>query len=305
MAPSPSPADCGSKGAPFSPAALMRDIDFLAAPALDGRETGSKGDLAARQYLIARFQCLGLTPAADGRERGMPARYEQYFSYPLVVASANILGMVPGTDPAVAGEIILLAAHHDHLGKGHLGANDNASGTAALLAIAEAVVTAGGARRTIAFAAFGGEEQGLVGSRHFFMAPPKALPPERIVQVINLDMIGSYSSKKRVHAFGAFPGLPATALLAQIDDAYPKTRVALGGHSVRGDHHGFCAIGIPYVFFWTPDARCYHRRCDTPARIDRARLSDIAAMAGALTLGLGDTEADLAASRARRDCGRR
>ncbi len=295
--------DCGSGGAPFETRALARDIAFLADPALDGRKSGSAGDLTARQHLAARFACLGVAAVADG------GGYEQRFTFQLdgaPVTTGNVLAKVAGRDPAVAEEIVLVAAHHDHLGDGHLGANDNASGIAALLAVAEAVVANGAARRTIAFAAFGAEEQGLVGSQFFLTHPPAALPLAKIVQIINLDMIGSYAAKKRVHAFGAFAGLPATTLLKELDDEFPRTAVALGGHSVRGDHHGFCALGIPYVFFWTPDDRCYHRRCDTAERVtarsNAARLSDIARMAGARALALGDSEQDLAAARARLGC---
>lgn len=303
VAPTTVAPDCGSGGAPFSTRAIARDIAFLADPALDGRKSGSAGDVTTRQHLAARFACLGVAAAADG------GGYEQRFTFPLdgnTVTTGNVLAQIAGRDPEVAEEIVLVAAHHDHLGDGHLGANDNASGIAALLAVAESVVAAGGARRTIAFAAFGAEEEGLVGAQFFLAHPPAALPLAKIVQIINLDMIGSYTAKQRVHAFGAFAGLPATQLLRELDDDYPKTSVALGGHSVRGDHHGFCALGIPYVFFWTSDGRCYHRRCDTAERItagsNAERLSDIAKLAGALALGLGDSKEDLAASRARLGC---
>lgn len=302
---------CTRDEAPFSEAAMRRDVALLAAPALDGRAPGSPGDVAARAYLAARFRCFGLTPAGDG------GGFEQGFvpAGPAGAAqtTANLVGYLPGSgvrgdggdgsvDEALAAQIILVTAHHDHLGDGHLGANDNASGTAALLAVAQALAARGGASRTIAFAAFGAEELGLVGSSFYLAHPPAALPLDRVVQIINLDMIGSYSSKKRVHAFGAFAKLPATKLLQRLDDDAPRTRFSIGGHSVRGDHHGFCARGIPYVFFWTPDARCYHRRCDTAERVDYPHLADIAAVAGALVQQLGDADDDLAASRARHGC---
>src|SRR5262249_33645762 len=133
-----------------SAAALQRDVDFLAAPERDGRAPGSPGDAATRRYLAERFRCLGLVPAgADGS-------YEQPFAA-AGRATANLVGYIAGAD-AAAGEIILIGAHHDHVGDGHLGANDNASGVAALLAVAAAVVHHGAPHRTIAFVAFGGEE---------------------------------------------------------------------------------------------------------------------------------------------------
>jgi Zn-dependent M28 family amino/carboxypeptidase len=174
---------------------------------------------------------------------------------------------------------------------------------AALLGIAQAVRRHGAPRRTIAFATFGAEEQGLVGSMHLVSHPLAALPLDRIVQIINLDMVGSHASANTVSAFGTFPRQPSRAVLAELDDAYPELNVGLGGHSVRGDHLGFCRKGIPYVFFWTPDRRCYHQKCDTADRLDYPRMADIAALAGDLAQRLADTEVDLAASRARSGCG--
>lgn len=320
------PDECPRAVDPFSEASLRHDVTVLASPALDGRAPGSAGDVATRAYLMQRFRCFGLTPGGDG------GGFEQRFIPADAIAAdgdgdgatANLVGYLPGTgqrgggpsdddgrgdsgghdraDPELASQIILVTAHHDHLGDGHLGANDNASGTAALLAIAQAVAARGGHRRTIAFAAFGAEELGLVGSTYYVAHPPAALPLDRVVQVVNLDMIGSYSAKQRVHAFGAFPGLPATRLLRRLDAATPRTRFSIGGHSVRGDHHGFCQLDIPYVFFWTPDGRCYHQRCDTAERVDYPHLADIAAVAGALVERLADGDADLAAARARHGC---
>lgn len=251
----------------------------LADPALDGRAPASAGDRAARAAVVERFSCLGLTPAADD------GGFEQGFAVPQG-DTANVLATLPGDDPSLQGEIVLVMAHHDHLGAGHLGANDNASGLAAMLGVAAALAQAGPGARTVAFAAFGAEEQGLLGSSFLLAHPPRSLPPGRVVHVLNLDMIGSYSTRQRVHVFGARRGAPATALLRALVRAHPRTRFALGGESTRGDHHGFAELGIPYSFFWTPDGRCYHRRCDRAARIDYLHLADIAAVAAALTTEL-------------------
>ncbi|MGN6109875.1 MAG: M28 family metallopeptidase, partial [Kofleriaceae bacterium] len=294
-APAPAlPASCVEDGAPYAIDALKQRVAFLASPELAGRAPGTPGDAAARAAIAARFDCLGLTPGAAGN------RYEQPFG-----DTANVIGYLHGRDPEIGGDIILVGAHHDHLGDGHLGANDNASGVAALLAIAQAVRQAGPPRRTIAFVAFGAEERGLVGAEYFAANPPPTLPLTQVVQYINLDMVGSHASRRVVHAFGTFPGLPATRRLAALDDRYPKLRVGLGGHSVRGDQVPFCTRGIPYVFFWTPDARCYHATCDTAARLDYPRMADIAALAGALVHGLSEAPEDLRAVRARRGCGAR
>ena len=293
-APDASPA-CIDDGAPYDPAALRARVATLAAPALDGRAPGSAGDSAARAYLVERFRCLGLTPG------GVDGSYEQPFDA-AGHATANLIGYLAGDDPAVGDDIVLVGAHHDHLGDGHLGANDNASGAVALLALAQALHQAPH-RRTIAFVLFGGEELGLLGSQAFAAAPPAALPLARVVYDVNLDMVGSYASAGAVYAMGTFRGLPATAIVRTLQRAHPALHVGVGGRGVGSDHEAFCAAGIPYVFFWTPDKRCYHARCDTVEQLDVAHLAGIAALAGALVEQLAASPLDLAASRTRRGCG--
>jgi len=290
----PPPPSCVDDGAPYGVDDLRARVTFLASPKLDGRVPGTDGDRATRAYLVERFRCLGLQPGGD---RGT---YEQAFD-----DTANLIGYIPGNDPDVGSQIILVGAHHDHLGDGMLGANDNASGVAALLGVAQGVRRHGAPRRTIAFVTFGAEERGLVGSQHLVASPPAALPLDRIVEIINLDMVGSHASTNSVAAFGTFPRQPARAILAELGPKYPKLNVGLGGHSVRGDHLGFCQKGIPYVFFWTPDRRCYHQKCDTADRLDYPRMADIASLAGGLVQRLADTDVDLAASKARAGCGAR
>lgn len=291
-APAPA-ADCDD-GAPYAPTALRDRVAHLASAELDGRAAGSDGDIAARAYLTERFRCLGLVPAgSDG------------YAQPFVAdghPTANLIGYLPGDDAAAGGEIIVVGAHHDHLGNGHLGANDNASGSAALLAIAQALHHRGKPRRTIAFVAFGGEELGLLGSQYFAAHPPAALPLERIVYDINLDMVGSYASAGAVYAMGTFRGLAATPIVVALAAEHPALHVGIGGRGTGSDHAAFCRAGVPYVFFWTPDRRCYHERCDTVAQLDVAHLAAIAAFAGELVARLSDAPGDLAAARARLGC---
>lgn len=295
-APDPEIAPACDDRAPYDPAAVRDRVGRLAAVELDGRAAGSPGDAAARSYLAAEFRCAGLVPAGD----------EGSYAQPFVAdghPTANLIGYLPGGD--AARDIIVVGAHHDHLGDGHLGANDDASGTAALVAIARALHRAGTPRRTIAFVAFGGEELGELGSRHFAAHPPAALPLDRVVYDVNLDMVGSYTSAGAVYAMGTFRGLPATAIVRALAAEQPALHVGLGGRGVGSDHEAFCRAGVPYVFFWTPDRRCYHARCDTTDRLDLAHLTAIAELAGALVSRLADAPADLAASRARLGCGNR
>ena len=275
------PADRCSDGRPFDTKALRDDIAYLASPDLDGRAPGSDGDRAARAYIAARFACLGLSTTEQK-----------------VGDSTNLIALVPGENPE---QIVVIGAHHDHLGKRHLGANDNASGVVALLAIAKAVAQRDAKpQRSIAFVAFADEERGEVGSEYFVAHPPDEIPLAHVVEYINLDMVGSYSSRGWVAAMGAFKKLPARTIIDAI--AHPKLDVAVGGRAERSDHEAFCKAGIPYVFFWTPDDRCYHATCDTVERIDFPHMAQIAALASDLAQRLADTRLDLAASREKLGC---
>ena len=296
-APTPPPAArCIEGGTPYDLDVLRERVTLLAAPELAGRVPGTPGDARARAFIAERFACLRLVPA------GPDGAFEQPFT-DAGDATANVLGYVKGTDEA--GDIIVVGAHHDHLGGGLLGANDNASGVVALLAIAQAMQQRETPpKRTIVFATWGAEERGMRGSYHYVAHAPEALPIARVVQVINLDMVGSHASRGFVAAMGTFRGLAATGVLARLDDSYPKLNVGLGGVARGSDHEPFCKLGIPYVFFWTPDKNCYHRKCDTAAKVDFPRMVDIAALAGDLTTALADSDADLAELRRRRGCGR-
>jgi len=274
---------------PYDPAALKAEVAALADPALDGRAPGTDGDKAARTLIRERLEALGLQPA------------EQAFTDDAGHDTANVLATLAGSDPDAG--IVVVGAHHDHLGKKHLGANDDASGIAALLAIAGALHGTT-PKRTIVFAAWGAEEEGELGSEYFVAHPTIDL--DSVVEYVNLDMVGSYGSRGFVAAMGTFTKLPARTLLQQAMKSYPRLSVGLGGRAERSDHEAFCKQGIPYVFFWTPDARCYHETCDTPANLDVKHLAQIAHLAGDLVAGLADTKADLAASRAKLGCfGRR
>jgi Iap family predicted aminopeptidase len=277
-------AGCGAAtAAPAEPACLdpKAIIDALAAKALDGRAPGTDGDRAARAIIVDQLTCRGLTPET------------QDFDH-----TANIVATIPGATD----DIILLSAHHDHLGKGHLGANDNASGTAGVIELAGELAAGDKPKRTIVVALFGDEEDGMIGSTHFAEHPTIAL--DKVVEVINLDMIGSYKSEGLVAAMGTFAHLPSRALIDPlVKQARRAGLVVVPGGKARGsDFAPFCDRGIPYVFFWTPDDRCYHETCDTPDRIDTAHMTAIIGFAKQLVDALAGTDTDLAAARTKLGC---
>ena len=286
------PPSCVEDGKPFDPEAIHGRLASFAGKELDGRAPGSPGDTTARGLIVDRFRCLGLVPAFG-------SDFAQPFTAANGKATANVVGYVAGeTD-----DIIVVAAHHDHLGERHLGANDNASGVVALLAIAQAIQQRGTTpHRTIVFATFGDEEAGMIGSSYYVAHPPADLPLGKIVQVVNLDMVGSYSSKGFVAAMGTFRKLAGRTLLDELAATFPRLHVGLGGRARGSDFEPFCTQGIPYVFFWTPDAHCYHETCDTVDRIDVPHLVQIAQLAGMLTERLAATGLDLLRLKTRLGC---
>jgi hypothetical protein len=218
---------------------------------------------------------LATPPAARGRAR-------------LVVAlerddrdAANVIGILPGTDPALADEAVVVGAHYDHVGvvdgKVHHGADDNASGTAVVLGLARAFAAAGGAPRTLVFVLFGAEEIGLIGSRHYVRAP--AVPLARTVGMVNLDMVGRFGGGG-LSVTGVDSG---RGLREVVVDAASHTGVSvtLGGTPFSpSDHLRFYRAGTPVLFFHTGRHSDYHRPSDTADRIDADGMARVATVAG-------------------------
>ena len=203
----------------------------------------------------------------------------------------NVVAQVRGSDPARAGDAIVVGAHYDHLGLGgkfsdapdstgsvHNGADDNASGTAAMLEVCRALARQGHLPRTVVCAAFAGEEIGLLGSAHYVSHP--AVPIDRTVAMINLDMVGRARGRVMVGLFGGKPWmteLPRTMrdwTRLTIDD------FARGGYQAgSSDDASFTSNGVPAIAFFTGFHSDYHRPTDDVQRIDAEGGAQIAALA--------------------------
>ncbi len=170
---------------------IKEHVKVLASDTFEGREAGSQGGKAAGIYLGEHYKKYQLAGGADEKQ------YYQEFSG----RYRNILGLLPGSDPKLRDEVIVVSAHYDHVGYGnsgnsrgptgyiHNGADDNASGTAALVEVAEAITNLQiSPRRTILFALWDAEEKGLWGSAHWAGTP--TVPRQNVKMMINVDMIG-------------------------------------------------------------------------------------------------------------------
>ena len=183
----------------------------------------------------------------------------------------NVVAVLPGNDPRLRDEMIVIGGHFDHLGHGgegslyggsdsaiHYGADDNASGTAGVLVLAERFARTGGNRRTLLFMTFNGEEEGLLGSAAFLAHPPVNL--EKMVTMMNMDMIGRLDSALIVQGIGTSPGW--RELVERENRGRLTLRLIEDGYG-PSDYASFYGKGIPVIGFFTGLHKEYHRPTDT------------------------------------------
>ena len=249
-------------------AQLINDLQFLSSPALEGRLVGTEGNKQARNYIAARFDSLQLAAPDSGRFQSFPARNK--------ATGVNVLGIIKGSQ--YPDQYYVLSAHYDHLGKKgdkiYTGADDNASGTAALLAMA-AWFKLHPPKHSIIFAAFDAEEGGLMGSKYFAENPSVAI--SNIVFNLNMDMV-SRNEKNEIYASGTFH---YPFLSKYIDSIRPLTSVTvLLGHddaskgasddwTSQSDHFAFHKKNIPFVYFGVEDHPDYHQPTDSFEKINK------------------------------------
>jgi hypothetical protein len=246
---------------------LQRHVNVLADDSFEGREAGSRGGRAAGTYLLKQLREYGLQGGGPG------GGYVQVFrgNY------RNLLAVLPGSDPDLKEEVIVLGAHYDHVGYGtrrnskgpvgyvHNGADDNASGTSGLLEVAEALCSLPTPpRRTVLFAFWDGEEKGLLGSKHWVAAPTVSL--SRIKLMINVDMIGR-PDPKRLEISG-------TRSLAGLREMVVRQNRFTDLHinfpwkiKKNSDHYSFYKHDIPILLFHTGLHGDYHRPSDDAHKI--------------------------------------
>lgn len=239
--------------------------------------------------LFAGRELPGVGPVSEGRiPRGDLEGVTMAIHVPLVdekVKTWNVLGLVEGTDPVLKDQVVVVSAHLDHLppatdGRIHPGANDDASGAAALMEIARAVA-ADPPRRSVLFALFGAEEGGSMGARHFLARGP--IPRERIVADLNMDQIGRTEedllSDRAHYAIDSGRVTPAFARL--IDSVNSRTvnwplRTVHPLNLGVSDHFSFESAGIPAVNFYSGRVPETHTPSDTPDTLDYEKAEKIA-----------------------------
>ena len=246
---------------------LRRHVNTLSSDAFEGREVGSRGGKAAAAYLRSQLKRIR-------ESTRLPPEQTQEFGREY----QNLLVSLPGSDEKLRHEVIVVGAHYDHVGYGkpsnshgpfgqiHNGADDNASGTSAVLELVEAFASLEiPPPRTILFAFWDGEEAGLLGSKHWVAHP--TIPLKDIRFVLNLDMLGRLRNAHVVT--GGWRSAPGLRPFLASHNATNEFRLAFQPRVIAdSDHHPFYAAGIPVIHFDTDKHEDYHRPSDDPEKLN-------------------------------------
>ncbi len=262
----------------LQPTQLLEDVRVLSGDAMQGRLSGSKGNKLAQDYIRKRFQQIGLKPYKKGYRHHFNIRQKEH----AVEQATNLVGYIPGK----SSKTIVLTAHYDHVGQKdgqtYNGADDNASGVGALLALAE-YFKKHKPTHTLVFAALDGEEMGLQGANAFLEHPP--VPLQDILLNVNMDML-SINDKGELYASGGHHYPQFLPYLRQVRPL-PHARLLFGhdqpeqGHddwTSQSDHYQFHKRGIPYVYFGVEDHPHYHKPTDTFAQVNKDFYPEAAAL---------------------------
>jgi len=243
---------------------LLRDLGAIAHDSMEGRRTGTPGAERARAFLVQAFESRGVEPLGSERTRSF-----QVTSRGNQLEGVNVFGLVRGT--VHTDRYIVVTAHYDHLGVqgGQVfnGADDNGSGTAAILALAD-WLQRNPPSHSFLFVAFDAEEMGLQGARAFTANPP--VPLNSIVMNVNLDMV-SRSAVRELYAAGTYHYPVLSPLVAEV--AAVSRITLLTGHDRPGlppgddwtgssDHGPFHQAGVPFIYFGVEDHPGYHQPTD-------------------------------------------
>ena len=263
---------------------LKKILYTLADDKFEGRRTGEKGQKLAAEYIIDQYKKLGIK-AANNDGNYLQHIPVEYFRGRSADDSENVVAFIKGSEKPE--EFIVISAHYDHLGikgeKIYNGADDDASGTTAVLLIAKAFKNAvkqgNGPKRSIVFLHVTGEEEGLYGSRYYTENP--IFPLENTVTNLNIDMLGRYDVQHKdkpefVYLIGSDK---LSSELHELSEAMNKMYTNLildytyndesdpNRFYYRSDHYNFAKNNIPVIFYFTGVHEDYHRETDTADKI--------------------------------------
>ena len=259
-----------------------KTLSYLASDKMEGRKPGNPGNFIAVSFIKKEFESYGLETHLQKFTYTFRWRVGLFRWRTVEIETMNVIGVLKGTSD----KHVVIGAHMDHLGvdgdgDAYNGADDNASGTTAILELAEAFgKSKTKPKDTIVFIAFNAEELGLLGSKHYVSDP--LLPLDDCKLMINLDMVGRLRGTT-VTAQGGNLSRSVTQLVDKLDDDYPfDVNITAAGN--RSDHAPFNWSGVPVLFFHTGTHPQYHRITDDPDLINYEGLVNIAKFVKDLTV---------------------
>ena len=287
---------------------LEKHLTILSSDSLEGRETGKKGQKMAAEYLKNHFINIGIPPYKKNKyfqkfkvksdrhickcEDCDTDFIKKIFKKNKIIRGENVLGYIEGSD--LKDELIIITAHYDHLGKHDTllfnGADDDGSGTVAIMEIAEAFMLAKrdgkGPRRSILIMPVSGEEKGLLGSKYYTDNP--VFPLKKTIANLNIDMIGRIDN---MHLDGNYVYLIGSDMLSKelhnISEEINKKYIGLEldytyntdddphRYYYRSDHYNFAKNNIPVIFYFNGVHEDYHKTTDTIEKIDFNKIEKI------------------------------
>lgn len=277
---------------------LRADVSFLASDLLEGRDTPSRGLDIAGEYIASQFRRMGLEPAGeDGYFQSVVVRPED----PDSPKSRNVAAILRGSDPQLKDTYVMLSAHYDHLGLAQTGedrifngANDDASGTASVLEVANALAALHPRpKRSVLFILFCGEEKGLRGSRYYVDHP--LVPLVKTVADLNLEQLGRTDAPEGPHLKSAnVTGFDFSDMVPVVIDAGRRVGIAItkvpeasDKYFNRSDNGPLAKAGVPAhtvsVTYEFPD---YHAVGDEWQKIDYENMAKVDQTVGIATLRL-------------------
>lgn len=284
-------------------AVLMRRLTALAHDSMQGRGAGTPGGARARQWIEGELRRIGVSPAGLGYQ--LPVRVRPRPGGDSM--GANIAALVRGASPTANGPVLVVSAHYDHLGmRGdslYNGADDNASGSVALLALAEAL-TRQRPQHDVLLVWFDAEEGGMVGSRAFVEAPP--IEAARIAANVNMDMVARHDAGALWVAGTSHYPLLAPIARAAAEGASVPVRLGHDTPSAKpsddwtrsSDHASFHRVGIPFLYLGVEDHADYHGAGDDAGKVQAAFFGGTTSYAIALVRAMDASLPQLHAARA-------
>lgn len=272
----------------ISASELKTHLYIVAGDEMEGRNTGEPGQKKAGKYLISQYEKIGISYPKEGNGwyQKVPSEFMSRAFSPKLNDSENIWAFIEGTEKP--DEILVISAHYDHVGmkngEVYNGADDDGSGTVALLELAKAFKKAkdegNGPKRSILFLHVTGEEHGLHGSRYYSEHP--LFPLKNTIADLNIDMIGRRDEKHKdngnyIYLIGSDRlSSELHAISENVNKKYTKLELDYKYNDrndpekiyFRSDHYNFAKNGIPSLFYFNGVHEDYHKASDTPDKIE-------------------------------------